>query len=191
MLSVIENSGNNLLNMVREVLDRESKKKVPESLNVAEVPVVDLIERVISMNKAKSMLKEIDLTFSVDPSNLQAHLDQNKIEIAINNLVSNALKFTPARGSVSVSAYKNRSLLHIEIEDTGIGIPESMQGDIFENNIKYSRKGTGGEAGTGLGLDIVQLYVELHGGKIRVESTENEGTTFFIEIPLEPEMENK
>jgi len=191
MLSVIENSGNNLLNMVREVLDRESKKKVPESLNVAEVPVVDLIERVILMNKAKSMLKEIDLTFSVDPSNLQAYLDQNKIEIAINNLVSNALKFTPARGSVSVSAYKNRSLLHIEIEDTGIGIPESMQDDLFENNIKYSRKGTGGEAGTGLGLDIVQLYVELHGGKIRVESTENEGTTFFIEIPLEPEMENK
>jgi two-component system sensor histidine kinase VicK len=143
------------------------------------------------MNKAKSMLKEIDLTFSVDPSNLQAYLDQNKIEIAINNLVSNALKFTPARGSVSVSAYKKRNLLHIEIEDTGIGIPESMQDDLFENNIKYSRKGTGGEAGTGLSLDIVQLYVELHNGTVRVESTENKGTTFFIEIPIEPEIENK
>lgn len=187
MLSVIENSGNNLLNMVREVLDRESKKKVPESLELSEVPLVDVIERVISMNKAKSLLKDIELTFTVDPIDLQANLDQNKIEIAINNLVSNALKFTPARGSVSVTvAHKNESTIQIRIKDTGIGIPESMKEDLFESHDKYSRKGTGGEAGTGLGLDIVQLYVELHHGKIWVESEENVGTSFFIEIPFKP-----
>lgn len=188
MLSVIENSGNDLLNMVHEVLDRESKKDVPESLDLADIEIVKLVERVISMNKAKAMLKGIELVHNVEPDGLRATLDQNKIEIAINNLVSNALKFTPSRGTISLSVNQNdkKDLILIEVKDSGIGIPESMRDDLFENEMKYSRKGTGGEAGTGLGLDIVHLYVSLHNGDIRVESEENVGTSFFIELPVKP-----
>lgn len=188
MLSVIENSGNDLLNMVHEVLDRESKKDVPESLDLADIEIVKLVERVISMNKAKAMLKGIELVHNVEPDGLRATLDQNKIEIVINNLVSNALKFTPSRGSISLSVNQNdkKDLILIEVKDSGIGIPESMRDDLFENEMKYSRKGTGGEAGTGLGLDIVHLYVSLHNGAIRVESEENVGTSFFIKLPVKP-----
>ncbi|MFP8488242.1 response regulator [Gracilimonas sp. Q87] len=191
MLSVIENSGNDLLNMVHEVLDRESKKDVPESLDLVDIEIVKLIERVISMNKAKSMLKDIELVHNVEPDGLRATLDQNKIEIAINNLVSNALKFTPSRGTVSLSVNQNKAknTILIEVKDSGIGIPESMRDDLFENEIKNSRKGTGGEAGTGLGLDIVHLYVSLHNGNIRLESEENVGTSFFVELPVKPSPE--
>jgi two-component system sensor histidine kinase/response regulator len=191
MLSVIENSGNNLLNMVREVLDRESKKKVPESVELANVEVTEVIERIISMNKAKAMLKDIDLKYNIEPEDLRANLDQNKIEIAVNNLVSNALKFTPARGTVSVSVSQideSESIL-FEINDTGIGIPKGMKDDLFDSEIQYSRMGTGGEAGTGLGLDIVHLYVSMHSGEIWVESEENIGTTFFIKLPVDPNIE--
>jgi two-component system sensor histidine kinase/response regulator len=191
MLSVIENSGNNLLNMVREVLDRESKKKVPESVELANVEVTEVIERIISMNKAKAMLKGIDLKYNIEPEDLRANLDQNKIEIAVNNLVSNALKFTPARGTVSVSVSQideSESIL-FEINDTGIGIPKGMKDDLFDSEIQYSRMGTGGEAGTGLGLDIVHLYVSMHSGEIWVESEENIGTTFFIKLPVDPNIE--
>lgn len=183
MLSVVEESGSNLLNMVREVLDRESKKSEPETLDYSTVQVAELMERVISMNKAKSLLKEISLSFKVQPKKLEAVIDENKIEIAVNNLVSNALKFTPSKGEVKVKASLNDDHLLIEVRDTGIGIPKKMQSDLFKEKVKLSRKGTSGEAGTGLGLDIVQLYVELHGGDIWVESELDKGTKFFINIP--------
>ena len=184
MFSVIEESGTNLLNLVREILDRESKKAEPEELEYSSVTITDLLDRVVSMNKAKSVLKNIELNYSVNPSELKLNIDQNKIEIAINNLVSNALKFTPSGGQVNVYADANEENIEIKVKDTGIGIPEKMQENLFTDSNKLSRKGTSGEDGTGLGLDIVQLYVELHDGKIWVESKLDKGTTFYIHLPL-------
>lgn len=184
MLSVIEDSGSNLLNLVKEILDRESRKTEPEELNYTQADITDLIQRVISMNKAKSVVKNIQLNYSVTPKDLQAEIDQNKIEIAVNNLVSNALKFTPSGGKVLTEILQEDNQLLIKVRDTGIGIPEKMQADLFKNTQKHSREGTSGEVGTGLGLDIVQLYVELHGGKIWVESDLSEGTTFYMTIPI-------
>ncbi|MEX0722789.1 MAG: hybrid sensor histidine kinase/response regulator [Gracilimonas sp.] len=187
MLKVVENSGSNLLNMVSEVLDRESKKAEPETLEYAKTNISDLLERVISVNKAKSLVKEISLTAKVEPEKLEAIIDQNKIEIAINNLVSNALKFTPTKGKITVIASQQEENLVFEIRDTGIGIPKKLQEDLFKDPAKVSRTGTGGESGTGLGLDIVQLYVELHDGEIWVESELDKGTQFYIKIPQKKE----
>jgi two-component system sensor histidine kinase/response regulator len=184
MLSVIEESGNNLLNLVREILDREAKKVESEELNYSEVPIFDVIDRVVSMNKAKSLVKKIGLSYSVKPKNLVAEIDSNKIEIAVNNLVSNALKFTPSGGDVWVDVSQKKETIYIEVRDNGIGIPPKMQPDLFvDKNNTYSTKGTSGEVGTGLGLDIVQLYIELHGGQISVESELDKGTTFYIKFP--------
>lgn len=187
MLSVVEESGSNLLNMVREVLDRESKKTEPETLDYSPVQVSELLERVISMNKAKSVVKEISLSYAVHPKKLEAVIDVNKIEIAVNNLVANALKFTPSKGAIRVKASLDDDHLLFEVKDTGIGIPKKMQSDLFKDDVKHSREGTSGEVGTGLGLDIVQLYVELHGGEIWVESELDKGTQFFIKIPQNKE----
>lgn len=187
MLSVVEESGSNLLNMVREVLDRESKKTEPETLDYSAVQVSELLDRVISMNKAKSVVKEISLSYNVHPKKLEAVIDQNKIEIAVNNLVANALKYTPSKGEIHVKASLNDDHLQFEVKDTGIGIPKKMQSDLFKDPVKHSREGTSGEVGTGLGLDIVQLYVELHGGEIWVESELDKGTKFFIKIPQNKE----
>jgi two-component system sensor histidine kinase/response regulator len=183
MLSVIEDSGNNLLNLVREILDRESKKTESEELEFVEVSISELLDRVVSMNKAKAVVKNIDLSYSVEPRGFNLKIDQNKIEIALNNLVSNALKFTPSGGSINVEVLRKEEFAEIEVRDTGIGIPEKMQDDLFRDPKKSSRIGTNGEVGTGLGLDIVQLYVELHKGKIWVNSTLNKGTSFYIQIP--------
>lgn len=183
MLSVIEDSGNNLLNLVRDVLDRESKNTASEELEYTKVKVSEILDRVVSMNKAKALVKHIGLDYSIIPSGLNIFIDQSKIEIAINNLVANALKFTPSGGKIYVEASKGKDFIKFEVRDTGIGIPEKMQDDMFKDSKKSSRLGTSGEVGTGLGLDIVQLYVELHKGKIWVDSTLNKGTSFFIEIP--------
>ena len=183
MLSVIEDSGNNLLNLVRDVLDREAKKTESEELDYSEAKISELLTRVVSMHKAKALVKDISLEYSISPSSLSILIDQSKIEIAINNLVANALKFTPSGGNIYVEVKKEKEFIKFEVRDTGIGIPEKMQDDLFRDSKKSSRLGTSGEVGTGLGLDIVQLYVELHKGKIWVESTLNKGTSFFIEIP--------
>ncbi|MCP9292824.1 hybrid sensor histidine kinase/response regulator [Gracilimonas sediminicola] len=188
MLSVIEESGTNLLNLVREVLDRESKKIEPEELEYSTVSITELFERVVSMNKAKSVVKNVKLDYSVSPAGIKLEADQTKIEIAVNNLVSNALKFTPSGGEVAVHAIQNNGSLEIRVQDTGIGIPVKLQEDLFTNPNQPSRNGTNGEVGTGLGLDIVQLYVELHEGKIWVESELDKGTTFFISLPLEEKL---
>lgn len=185
MLSVIEDSGNNLLNLVRDVLDRESKKMESDEAEIANTDLSELMERVISMNKAKAVVKNINLSYSVNPVNLSARVDPNKMEIAINNLVSNALKFTPSDEGAKVQAHikqVNNDVL-ISVSDTGIGIPEKMQEDLFTDHKNESRVGTSGELGTGLGLDIVQLYVEMHGGEIWVESELKKGTTFYIKLP--------
>ncbi len=189
MLSVIEESGTNLLNLVREVLDRESKKIEPEELEYSTVSISDLLERVVSMNKAKSVVKNVKLNFTVNPDNLMVEADQNKIEIAVNNLVSNALKFTPSGGEVAVHANENADSIELKVQDTGIGIPKKLQEDLFSNPNRSSRNGTNGEVGTGLGLDIVQLYVELHDGEVWVESELDAGTTFFIKIPSEKKLD--
>lgn len=185
MLSVIEDSGNNLLNLVRDVLDRESKKMESDVVEIANTDLSELMERVISMNRANAVVKNINLSYAVNPEKLAARIDPNKIEIAINNLVSNALKFTGSDEGAKVHAkikQVNNDVL-ISVSDTGIGIPEKMQEDLFTDNKNSSRTGTSGELGTGLGLDIVQLYVEMHGGEIWVESELKKGTTFYIKLP--------
>ena len=139
------------------------------------------------MNGPKAILKKIKLDL-INESEIEiALLDSVKMEIALNNLVSNALKFTPGQGSVELRVNSDQDNLEFMVKDTGIGIPEAMIKKLFTSESEkksLSKVGTDGELGTGLGLDVVQNYVNLHGGKIWVESKENVGTTFFITIPL-------
>ncbi len=184
MLSVIEESGVNLLNLALEVLDTESRNRNAGQLNYSQIAVSELIKRVISINLAKATAKEINLAYLLDPKDITMLADRKKIEIVVNNIVSNALKFTPSGGKVWIEVKENQQEVLITVRDTGIGIPEDKLPLLFENTKKISRKGTDGETGTGLGLNIVRIYVELHNGKIWAESEVNKGTTFFIKLPI-------
>jgi signal transduction histidine kinase len=100
-----------------------------------------------------------------------------------DNLLSNAVKFTPVQGTVSVTVGRHGDTAHIEVRDTGVGIPERDIGSLFD---RFFRASTAVAApGTGLGLSIVKSIAEAHGGTISVESEERVGTTFSIDLPLE------
>jgi two-component system sensor histidine kinase VicK len=101
----------------------------------------------------------------------------------LENLISNAVKFTQPTGQVSIILKKKGKNTLLQIKDTGIGIPESLQATIFQKFTKAGRNGTAGEPTTGLGLYIVKQIIEKHQGTIQVESQENVGTTFIIELP--------
>ncbi|MCG8372200.1 MAG: hybrid sensor histidine kinase/response regulator [Balneolales bacterium] len=186
MLKVMEESGNKLLDLVKKVLDNDAKSKKLDEFIFINTDVVQLIEKVISINSPKAILKDIQLSFHSELLMNEFLLDPIKMEIAINNLVSNALKFTSSNGIVLVSMSNTDEDLIIKVIDNGIGIPDSMQKQILlpGGNELHSQAGTDGELGSGLGLHVVKNYVEAHNGDILVESSENVGTTFTVRIPI-------
>jgi two-component system sensor histidine kinase VicK len=100
----------------------------------------------------------------------------------VDNLLLNALKFTPAGGSVRVCLTEHAGQPRLTVQDTGVGIPLELQAHLFDKFSQAAREGLAGESSTGLGLFITQQIVRLHGGTIWVESREKEGTTFFIDL---------
>ncbi|WP_181306604.1 HAMP domain-containing sensor histidine kinase [Rufibacter sp. XAAS-G3-1] len=130
--------------------------------------------------EAKKKGVEVD---SVHPGlPVYAHINPEKFSRVLENLLSNAVKFTKPGGKVTISLTEqgNKALLHVK--DNGIGIPEKLKATVFDKFTNANRQGTEGESTTGLGLFIVKQIVDLHHGKIWMESQENEGTSFFIEL---------
>jgi len=128
--------------------------------------------------------KQITLAFRpVDQVTLFA--DPEMISTVIRNLVSNAVKFTPTGGNVTVSARKVGEIAILTVSDTGVGISHKDAARLFRLEENYKSQGTAGETGTGLGLILCREYVAIHEGTIRVESEPGAGTTFTVELPLE------
>ena len=134
--------------------------------------------------KAKAEAKNIDFQIHVEEG-LKMVGDEQMVASIIRNLVSNAVKFTPSNGQVYVTAKLNNEMIHIEIKDSGIGIPEEMRPKLFKQGENVCRKGTDGEPSCGLGLIITEEFVKLHHGTIGFTSEINKRTTF--EVDLKPE----
>jgi signal transduction histidine kinase len=106
------------------------------------------------------------------------------INTVLRNILSNAIKFTPRSGKVIVRSIADQDRVIISVKDTGIGIPKENIENIFRIDAKFSVPGTENEQGTGLGLKLSKEFVEKQGGKIWVESIENEGSEFMFTIPI-------
>ena len=109
-------------------------------------------------------------------------IDETKFIQAINNLISNSIKFTPDGGTITLNLSVEENKLRIEVADTGIGIPEKFHEKLFDKFNLAGRTGLKGENSVGLGMSIIKTIVEWHEGKIWFKSEENKGTSFFIEL---------
>jgi signal transduction histidine kinase len=185
MLDLIKQSSETLLDLVKDLLDKEVIGTEFGALELKEVNIIDLAQKVITANKPKAALKKINLSLSTFQDELFVNLDKEKIQYVLNTLVSNAVKFTLVDGEVNIEfiSSDDDSFL-IKISDTGIGIPNTMLPNFLISSNKEQQSNSSGILGSGLGLEDVQSYVDAHEGKIWVESEENSGTTFFIELPL-------
>jgi signal transduction histidine kinase len=110
--------------------------------------------------------------------------DYEQISLVFRNLITNAIKFTPAGGTITLSHTIESSFCRISIHDTGIGINQKMLATLFQDNHYVSKSGTQGEKGTGLGLVLCKDFIARNRGSIRAESTEGKGTTFSFTLPL-------
>lgn len=138
-------------------------------------PVRDGIDHLISLANDKEQTVTIDID-----ENIIVLIDAPKIQRVINNIVHNAIKYTPHGGSISISAQENDSTVTVSISDTGVGIPKDEVPRIFERFFQVDRARNDGSAG--LGLAIAKHIIQKHGGEIWAESEEHRGTTFYFNI---------
>lgn len=185
MLELIKQSSEKLLDLVKDLLDKEVIGTEFGALELKEVNIIDLANKVISDNRPKAALKKISLSMNTFQDELIVKLDKEKMRYVLNTLVSNAVKFTLIDGEVNIDFINSEDeFFLIKISDTGIGIPNTMLPNFLISSHKEKGSNPKGILGSGLGLEDVQSYVDAHEGRIWVESEENNGTTFFIELPL-------
>jgi signal transduction histidine kinase len=116
--------------------------------------------------------------------NTMIYADKDMMTTVINNLVSNAVKYTGSAGKVMLSSQKMKELVDISVEDTGIGIPEHIMGKLFSIDRNYTANGTADETGTGIGLVLCKEFMAVNGGTINVRSKTGKGTAVIISIPV-------
>ncbi len=133
--------------------------------------------------EAKMETKNIKFELDVEEG-LKVEVDETLFSQILNNLIGNAVKFTPENGTISISAKAQKEGIILKVSDTGVGMPEKVQTQIFAGFSRDSTMGTSGEKGTGLGLGIVKKIVDAHNCSIWVESTPGQGSDFIIQIPL-------
>lgn len=141
-----------------------------------------LLAQRLAVHRLVAHEKGLTLDLAVPPQPVWANLHADRFGRVVDNLVSNALKFTPAGGRVTVGLREQAGRVQLSVQDTGIGIPEALQADLFEKFSPSARTGVGGETSTGLGLFITRQLVQQHRGQIWVESQEGAGTRFCVEL---------
>jgi signal transduction histidine kinase len=181
-LSIVDRNAHRLLGLVSDLLFTARLQEGRLELERAEVDLGELVRHAVDSARPRAESSSVQLAVEADdvPPLLG---EQVRLAQLLDNLVSNAIKFTPAGGRVTVRLNAGDGLAHIEVSDTGIGIPDDEREKLFE---RFFRSQTALERqiqGTGLGLYISKAIVEAHGGRIGVLSHEEEGTTFVVDLP--------
>jgi len=154
-------------------------------LNIQPVDVAEVIRAICHQNKPTAEQKSIALLQEVEPGLPLLSADPQRLEEILDNLVSNAIKYSPPGSAVIVRAYLRDGRMHLEVEDNGLGMSEEDVRNAFQRGMRLSAKPTGGEPSSGLGLWIVKRLVEAHHGTVRIRSALGKGTTVHVELPLE------
>lgn len=147
-----------------------------------QIDLQPLFERNATLFAANAEQKQIAIRQTVTAP-IFAFADSQMIDTVIRNLISNALKFTEARGAITLSACQNDQNVEITVADTGIGMDAEAVAKLFRLDVRYNQLGTAGEKGTGLGLNVCKEFAEKNGGSIAVESVVGAGTTFRVTLP--------
>jgi signal transduction histidine kinase len=185
-LTRIRSNGKHLLGLINTVLDIAKIESGQFTLNMSEYAIESVVETVRAATESLAQNKKLTLTTTVDKALPVGLGDEQRLTQVLLNLVGNAIKFTDA-GEVRITAGARNGHFAVSVTDTGPGIPLDQQGRIFEQFHQVDSSMTKAKGGTGLGLAIAKQIVEMHGGRIWVESTPGKGSTFQMELPTRAE----
>ncbi|MBD2414849.1 ATPase [Nostoc calcicola FACHB-389] len=186
-LQTIHDSGEHLLEMINDILDLSQIEAGKAALNISEFSLVSVAQRTVEslQQKATSEQVNLKLDLQIDPKRDRFTADSERVEQILWNLLTNAIKFTPENGSITLRLWVEDDTAIFQVEDTGIGIPDEKLPLLFEKfqqlDTPYRRR----YEGTGLGLALTKQLVELHRGRIEVESTVSVGSIFTVWIPTQ------
>ncbi len=183
-LDLIHKSSDQMLNLVSTLLDSSALETGQITLNKEPIDVNSLAASVIRRNRKLAEKKNQTIELSVSADRCLVSGDKSRILEAMDNLVNNAVKYSPHRCPIRVAVERNATSVQFSVKDEGPGLSEEDKSKLFGKFQRLSAQPTGGETSTGLGLAIVKQIVEMHDGSILVESRQGSGTTFTIDLPI-------
>jgi len=190
VLERVEKNGRHLLGLINDVLDLSKIEAGQLVLSLDDYSMKEVVHTVFTSVESLAAEKNLELKVSVAPEVAQGKGDHQRISQVFLNLVGNAIKFTEA-GEVRIEATASNDTFVVSVSDTGPGLSEADQQMIFEEFHQVDGSSTRKKGGTGLGLSIAKRIVEMHGGRIWVESTVGKGSTFWFTLPVRVERQKE
>ncbi len=181
-IDIAYNSANRTLILLDNLLAWTISQNKEKNFNPVKINLYELLIEEIENITTSARQKQISLNYSIAPD-LNVTADLQMAKTIIRNLISNAIKYTNSGGEIAISAIEGNEFVEISIKDNGIGISPEIQKNLFKIEAFHSTSGTNNEKGTGLGLVLCKEFVELHGGKILVESEPGKGSEFKFTLP--------
>lgn len=181
-VATIRHNGLRLLKLINNLLDLTKLEEGKMRLKIKSLEFVEYINGLLGSVRPLADRKRIKLFFQHPPHNLPLNIDPEHFEKVVLNLLSNALKFTPEGGRITLYIEEDPAHVTLIVEDTGIGIPENMRAAIFDRFSQVDGSLSRAQEGTGIGLSLASEIVKLHGGRIHVESELGKGSRFIVEI---------
>jgi two-component system sensor histidine kinase/response regulator len=183
----IHSDATRLTRLINDLLDLERMKSGRIDMNWEEIEINTLIQEIINHTYATSRPDQIQV--KLDPNVPAIQGDRDKLTQVITNLLSNAVKYSPDGGSILIGSKQEGNIAHFFVQDHGMGIPAGKLDQIFERYARVESDASRYIGGTGLGLPIVRQIVEMHHGKVYVESTLEKGSTFHVKLPVTSHVE--
>ena len=183
-LQDILSSGRHLLSLINDILDLSKVEAGRLELELGRFHLPTALDNALTLVRERATRHGITLTQTVDERVGDIVADERKVKQILLNLLSNAVKFTPEGGRVGLTATAADGVITIAVSDTGIGIAPEDQAAIFEEFRQVGRDDARKQEGTGLGLTLAKKFVELHGGRIWVQSQVGQGSTFSFTLPV-------
>lgn len=186
-LNLAIQSTDNLSELANNLMDFQKEELYSSKISVVRYELNQYIQNYMQQFKAYAEQKGIDFQYKSSFTSLEVWIDQNKIDSILQNLLSNALKYTPKGGSVTIETEHNKNRWILTIKDTGIGIPKEDQKKLFKFLFRGKNATNQLITGSGVGMLLTYRLIKNHEGKISFSSTENVGTTFQLSFPIQSE----
>ncbi|MFC0210960.1 cell wall metabolism sensor histidine kinase WalK [Paenibacillus chartarius] len=188
-INVTRNETERMIRLVTDLLHLSRLDSKQAMLSKEETNVPEMLEEVADRFSFQLQQKDIEIDIAIEDGVSHVMLDRDKIDQVLDNLVSNAIKYTPEHGSIRIEARQSAksSALEVSVKDTGIGIPKKDLARIFERFYRVDKARSRNMGGTGLGLSIAREIIKAHGGTIYLESELNQGTKVTFTLPVKDE----